>query len=177
MSRTRSMSTRSEILQEAKARYEPGTGPWSKQGPLDQVDLVLLEEMADGYRLCSDSRGLLAGCVQRLVEETRRARGWQAPPETLPGRELPPACREIVENFAQEHGLSTDGVDALRAVAAKVVELEKTGDPDNGDEWERLELDFCEDFQDAPWNTDDFAEHLSDLVVAVASGVGKGERR
>lgn len=169
MSQFFSTVSRAQLAQEALARYEPGTGPWSKEGPLDQVDLVFLEEMTHLYSHFSDPRGLLSGCVNRLVDEVRHARGWEPPPDVAPGSTLPEACMHLVEDFARRHCVTSDGVDALRALAAQVVALEDKDDPDVGDKWERLELNFREDFYGAPWNGDDFPDHLSDFVVAVAT--------
>jgi hypothetical protein len=73
-------STYELLARQGDERYEPGKGPWAKDEELDQVDLVRLEELAARYGILSDERGLLSGCVERLVEEVRRARGWPTPP-------------------------------------------------------------------------------------------------
>lgn len=65
--------------QEARRRYKPGVGAWSKEADLDQVDLVQLETIAARNSMYSDMKGALAGCVDRLVEEVRRAKGWPTP--------------------------------------------------------------------------------------------------
>ncbi len=68
------------LLAEAKDLYEPGRGPWNKStGELDQIDLVYLENMADGYSVYSDPRGLLSSCIKLLVAEVRNARDWPTP--------------------------------------------------------------------------------------------------
>jgi hypothetical protein len=72
--------TYDELLREARERYEPGKGPWSKEDDLDQVDLVKFEEMSLQYAMLSDERGLLSGCVRRLVDEVRRARNYPTTP-------------------------------------------------------------------------------------------------
>lgn len=74
-----------ELLAEAKERYEPGKGPWSKKEPLDQVDLVFLEHLTHQYAIYSDPKGLLSGCLRRTIEEVRAARGWPTPP----GEDMP----------------------------------------------------------------------------------------
>lgn len=71
--------TRSDLEAEADRRYEPGKGPWSKLEDLDQVDLAHFERLARGLSFHSDMRGLLAGCLERLVHEVRRANGWTEP--------------------------------------------------------------------------------------------------
>lgn len=78
------MSTYAELARQARERYEPGTGPWTKGDDLDQVDLVHLEEAARSVSIYSDMRGLLAGCVERLLVELRVARGWPTPPKIEP---------------------------------------------------------------------------------------------
>ena len=83
-SKGRPMSTYGDLVAEARERYEPGKGPWSKEEVLDQVDLVYLEDFADHYRFHSDDRGLLSGCLRRLVEELRTARSWPTPPKIEP---------------------------------------------------------------------------------------------
>jgi len=52
-------------------RYEAGQGPWSKKGPLDEVDLEYFESVSDGFAHDATERGLLASCVERLVQEVR----------------------------------------------------------------------------------------------------------
>lgn len=82
--KARPMQGRGELLKEAKERWEPGTGPWSKEpGELDQVDLVFLEDFAEGFQVMSCERGLMSGCITLLVAEVRNARGWPTP-VTLP---------------------------------------------------------------------------------------------
>ena len=81
------MSLRSALVEEAKRRYEPGTGPWSKEvGELDQVDLVFFEEMVKPYMIYSDPKGLMSGVIELLVREIRQARGWPTPPDDHPYR-------------------------------------------------------------------------------------------
>jgi hypothetical protein len=70
------MSTHDTLAEQGRQRYEPGKGPWSKEADLDQVDLVHFEQLAASYEIFSDLRGLLSGCVARLVREVRQARGW-----------------------------------------------------------------------------------------------------
>jgi len=84
-SKGRPMDRYGMLLEEAKERYKPGTGPWSKEpGKMDQVDLVYLENMAEAYKVDSSPKGLLAGCIEVLVAEVRKARGWPTPPRIEP---------------------------------------------------------------------------------------------
>lgn len=80
-SKAQPMSTMDNLREQADERWEPGTGPWSKKDDLDQVDLVKFQMVAEGYELHSDPRGMMAGCIERLVEEVRRVRSWPTPPD------------------------------------------------------------------------------------------------
>lgn len=71
--------TPDDLRKEARKRYPPGRGPYSKESDLDQVDLAWLENLASHYAIYSDPKGMLSGCVTRLTEEVRRARGWPQP--------------------------------------------------------------------------------------------------
>lgn len=87
-SKARPMSTYECLLEESKKRYEPGTGPWSKKpGDLDQIDLIYLEDLAEGYKVLSCERGLMSGCIESLVAEVRQARDWPTPPRIEPAFE------------------------------------------------------------------------------------------
>ncbi len=70
------------LVIESRKRYEPGTGPWSRETRLDQVDLVYLQSMAVRYLHRSDELGIMSGCIERLVDEVRAVRSWPTPVNT-----------------------------------------------------------------------------------------------
>jgi hypothetical protein len=109
--KARPMSTYDELLREAREqRYRPGTGPWSKEEDLDQVDLVDFEEMIKNYRVLSDTRGLLSCCVRRLVEEVRRAKKYPTPPEITPVYEYKKSeVAPMKERVCSAFGFEQDG--------------------------------------------------------------------
>jgi len=91
-SKARPMSTFNALLDEARERYAPGTGPSpsSKTEMLDQVDLVFLENMVQPYKSDSGPAGRLCAHIDRLVKEVRAARAWPTPPSHKPNFKYAP---------------------------------------------------------------------------------------
>lgn len=71
---TKNIFLSENLLKKAQQRYTPGTGPWTKEENLDEVDLAYIEHIADCYSIYSDEKGMMSGIIQRLLEEIKRAK-------------------------------------------------------------------------------------------------------
>jgi hypothetical protein len=74
------LSTYEKLVERAWMRYGTHSAPWEKEEDLDQADLVYFEEISASFRDAEGTRGAFAACIERLIEEVRRARGYPAPP-------------------------------------------------------------------------------------------------
>ena len=81
------MSTHEELLKESRQRYEPGTGPWSKDDMLDQIDLVHLEALIEPVP---------GRIIKRLVKEVRDARSWPTPLHIEPNVTYEPPSADVI---------------------------------------------------------------------------------